>query len=229
MLHADQQAIVTQREVGSDTEGYAAALRTGLRQDADVIFVGELLDAETARAALTAAEVGHLVISTMRASGVADTVTRLIDLFPPAEQAQARQSLVATLRGIVSQRLLERADGRGRTPAVEVLTGTAKVVDCIADPIRVHELERRAGRGPVPRHADAPAGPGRPREGRDDQPPGRHRRRRATPRTCASPSPRPGSAAPTESGTFSVPLCSSDGSGYVIHRLSGALTTYRDG
>ena len=142
VIHSDVQAIVTQREVGSDTPGYAAALRTGLRQDADVIFVGELLDAETARAALTAAEVGHLVISTMRASGVADTVTRLIDLFPATEQAQARHSLVATLRGVVSQALLERADGRGRTPAVEVLTGTAKAIDCIADPIRIHELEQ---------------------------------------------------------------------------------------
>jgi twitching motility protein PilT len=142
VLHADEQAIVTQREVGSDTSSYAAALRSGLRQDADVIFVGELVDAETARAALTAAEVGNLVISTMRAANVADTVTRLVDLFPPNEQPQARQSLVATLRGIVNQRLLERADGRGRAPAVEILTGTAKVIDCIADPIRIHELDQ---------------------------------------------------------------------------------------
>jgi len=142
VLHADAQAMVTQREVGSDTAGYAAALRTGLRQDADVIFVGELVDAETTRAALTAAEVGHLVISTMRASGAADTVTRLVDLFPMAEQAQARHSLVATLRGVVNQRLLERADGRGRVAAVEILTGTAKVIDCVADPIRVHELDQ---------------------------------------------------------------------------------------
>jgi twitching motility protein PilT len=147
VLHSDQQAIVTQREVGSDTSGYAAALRTGLRQDADVIFVGELLDADTARAALTAAEVGHLVISTMRASGVADAVTRLVDLFPTSEQGQARHSLVTTVRGIVSQRLLERADGRGRTPAVEILTGTAKVIDCIADPIRIHELEQVLAEG----------------------------------------------------------------------------------
>ena len=142
VLHSDDAAIVTQREVGSDTAGYAAALRSGLRQDADVIFVGELLDADTARAALTAAEVGHLVISTMRAASVADTISRLIDLFPAAEQPLARQSLVATLRGIVCQRLLERADGKGRTPAVEILTGTAKVIDCIADPIRLHELEQ---------------------------------------------------------------------------------------
>jgi twitching motility protein PilT len=109
--------------------------------------VGELVDAETARAALTAAEVGHLVISTVRASGVADTVTRLLDLFPPADQAQARHSLVTTLRGIVSQRLLERADGKGRTPAVEVLTGTGKVIDCIADPVRTHELDQVIAEG----------------------------------------------------------------------------------
>lgn len=142
VLHADLEAIVTQREVGSDTSGYAAALQSGLRQDADVIFIGELADAETARAALTAAEVGHLVISTMRASGVADTITRFIDLFPPDEHAQIRQGLVATLRGVVCQRLLERADGKGRVPAVEILSGTPKVLDCIADPIHFHELEQ---------------------------------------------------------------------------------------
>jgi twitching motility protein PilT len=147
VLHADATAIVTQREVGTDTTGYAAALRGGLRQDADVIFVGELLDGDTARAALTAAEVGHLVISTMRASTVADTVTRLIELFPPAEQVQARQSLVATVRGIACQRLLERADGKGRTPAVEILTGTSKVIDCLADPIRLHELDQVLAEG----------------------------------------------------------------------------------
>jgi twitching motility protein PilT len=142
VLHADQAALVTQREVGTDTASYAEALRSGLRQDADVIFVGELVDAATARAALTAAEVGHLVITTMRATGAADTVTRLIDLFPAAEQDLARQSLVAVLRGVASQRLLERADGKGRTAAVEVLVGTSKVVDCIADPARSAELDR---------------------------------------------------------------------------------------
>ena len=147
VLHADVEAMVTQREVGTDTTGYAAALRTALRQDADVIFVGELLDADTARAALTAAEVGHLVISTMRAGSVADTVTRLVDLFPPAEQMQARHSLQATMRGIVCQRLLERADGRGRTPAVEIVTGTAKAVDCLADPLRLHELDQVMAEG----------------------------------------------------------------------------------
>jgi twitching motility protein PilT len=142
VLHADAKALVTQREVGTDTAGYAEALRSGLRQDADVIFVGELVDAATARAALTAAEVGHLVISTMRASGAADTVTRLIELFPLAEQHLARQSLVSVLRGVASQRLLERADGKGRVAAVEVLVGTSKVVDVIAGDHRTSDLAR---------------------------------------------------------------------------------------
>lgn len=142
VLHADDKALMTQREVGTDTASYADALRSGLRQDADVIFVGELLDAATARQAFTAAEVGHLVISTMRASSATDTITRLIDLFPLAEQDLARQSLVSVLRGVASQRLLERADGKGRVAAVEVLVGTAKVVDVIADASRTAELER---------------------------------------------------------------------------------------
>ncbi|MGK2950037.1 MAG: type IV pilus twitching motility protein PilT [Acidimicrobiales bacterium] len=140
VLHADRTAIVTQREVGTDTTSYAAAVRSGLRQDADVIFVGELVDADTARAALTAAEVGHLVVSTMRAATAVDAVTGLIDLFPPGEQAQARHAIVGVLKGVVTQRLLERADGKGRIPAVEVLVGTAKVVDCIADPLRMPDL-----------------------------------------------------------------------------------------
>jgi len=142
VLHADAQSIITQREVGTDTSGYAAALRNGLRQDADVIFVGELVDADTARAALTAAEVGHLVISTMRASGAADTITRLVDLFPPIEQSQVRHSLTGVLRGVINQRLLDRADGKGRTPAAEVLVGTNKVIEAIADPARHDELEQ---------------------------------------------------------------------------------------
>jgi twitching motility protein PilT len=142
VLHADNKAMVTQREVGMDTASYADALRSSRRQDADVIFVGELIDVATARAALTAAEVGHLVISTMRASSAIDTIARFLDLFPVAEQALARQSLVSVLRGIVNQRLLERADGRGRTAAAEVLVGTAKVVDSIADPLRMGDLEK---------------------------------------------------------------------------------------
>jgi twitching motility protein PilT len=147
VLHADGQALVTQREVGTDTVSYAEALRGAQRMDADVVFVGELIDAATARAALTAAEVGHLVISTMRAAGAADTVNRLIDLFPIAEQNLARQSLVGVLRGVANQRLLERADGKGRTAAVELLVGTSKVLDCIADPARTGSLEAMMAEG----------------------------------------------------------------------------------
>lgn len=140
VLHADQQAMVTQREVGMDTASYAEAVRAALRADADVLFVGEVADAATARAVITAAEVGHLVISTMRAAGAVDTITRLLELFPAAEQPLVRQGLASVLRVVVNQRLLERADGQGRVPAVEVLVGTAKVVDCIADPERMGEL-----------------------------------------------------------------------------------------
>jgi twitching motility protein PilT len=142
VLHADVMSLMTQREVGADTASYADGLRSGLRQDADVIFVGELVDAATARQALTAAEVGHLVISTMRASTATDTVSRFIELFPIAEQDLARQSLVSVLRGIACQRLLERADGKGRVVAAEVLVGSSKVVDVIAHASRSGELER---------------------------------------------------------------------------------------
>jgi len=142
VLHADQQAMVTQREVGLDADSYAQAVRGGLRADADVLFVGEVVDVETARAVLTAAEVGHLVITTMRAAGAVDTVVRLLELFPPAEQPAARQALVGVLRGIISQRLLERADGTGRFAVAEVLVGTTKVVDCIAQGGPLDALEQ---------------------------------------------------------------------------------------
>lgn len=146
VLHQDSHSIVTQREVGTDTTSYVDALRSGLRQDADVIFVGELADAATARQALRAAEVGHLVISTLRAATTTDTIVRLIELFPSDEQDSVRQSLVAVLRGIACQRLLERTDGHGRVAAVEVLAATAKVVDVLgAD--RLDELERVVAEG----------------------------------------------------------------------------------
>lgn len=141
VLHPDVQSLVTQREVGTDTLSYAEGLHSGLRQDADVIFVGEISDAETAREALIAAEVGHLVISTMRASTTSDTVVRFIDLFPVAEQDHARGALVSVLRGIGCQRLLERADGKGRVVVAEVLVATSKVVDVLADARRTAELE----------------------------------------------------------------------------------------
>jgi twitching motility protein PilT len=133
VLHADKRAIVTQREVGTDTPGYTHALQRALRHDPDVIFVGELRDADTVWAALHAANTGHLVISTMPTLSASETVTRIIDLFPATQQRQLRHALAASVRGILSQRLLERADGKGRAAAVEVLVSTPKVVDCIMD------------------------------------------------------------------------------------------------
>jgi twitching motility protein PilT len=147
VLHVDKEAIITQREVGTDTPSFAHAMERALRQDPDVIFVGELRDADTVRAAITAAETGNLVITTMRTIGVGETILRLLDYFPPEQQRQVRQSLAGVLRGVISQRLLERADGKGRTPAVEVLINTAKVFDCIVDPERHVDLERVVSEG----------------------------------------------------------------------------------
>ena len=134
VLHVDKRAIVSQREVGTDTHDYALAMSRVTRHDPDVIMVGELRDPDTMWSALTAAENGHLVISTMRTTSVTETVARIIDFFPPFQQRQVRTTLASALRGIVSQRLLERADGKGRVPAVEVLVATNRVFDRIIDP-----------------------------------------------------------------------------------------------
>jgi twitching motility protein PilT len=134
VLHEDKRALVNQREIGSDTESFAEAMRRVLRQDPDVIFVGEMRDPETVWAGLAAAETGHLVLSTLHTSNAVETVNRIIDFFPPGQHRQVRLSLATCLRGVVSQRLLERADGRGRIPAVEVLVNTGRVFERIADP-----------------------------------------------------------------------------------------------
>ena len=134
VLHTDKKAIVNQREVGTDTEDFPEAMRRVLRQDPDVVFVGELRDPETVWAALTAAQNGHLVLSTLSTVSASETINRLVDFFPPHQQKQIRISLASSLRGVVVQRLLERADGRGRVPAVEVLVNTVKVFDRIVDP-----------------------------------------------------------------------------------------------
>ncbi|GAC1313491.1 MAG: type IV pilus twitching motility protein PilT [Acidimicrobiales bacterium] len=133
VLHPDKMAIVNQRELGTDTKDYPSALRRVMRQDPDVIVIGEISDAETMAAALSAASTGHLVLSTMQTTRVVETIDRVVDFFPPAQHHQVRQTLSACIRGIVSQRLLERADGRGRVPAVEVAINTARVVDHIVD------------------------------------------------------------------------------------------------
>ena len=134
VLHPDKKAIVNQREIGTDTNDYAQAMRRVLRQDPDVIFIGEMRDPETVWAALAAAETGHLVLSTLHTTDATETVNRIVDFFPPFQQKQVRLSLAAALRGVMSQRLLERSDGDGRVPAVEVLVVTGRVFDRVVDP-----------------------------------------------------------------------------------------------
>jgi twitching motility protein PilT len=140
ILHPDKQAIVAQREVGVDTHNFHEGLRRVLRQDPDVIFIGEMRDVETVEAALQAAETGHLVLSTLHTIDAPETINRIIDFFPPYQERQVRQILASSLRGIISQRLLSRADGQGRVPAVEVLVNNERVFDRIVDPAQTHSL-----------------------------------------------------------------------------------------
>jgi twitching motility protein PilT len=132
ILHADQGCIVNQREVGLDTDSFLAAIRRVLRQDPDVILVGELRDAETAETALKAAESGHLVFSTMHTIDAAETISRMIEFFPAVKQEQIRSILAGVLRGVISQRLLPRLQG-GRVAAVEVMVTNSRIADLIRD------------------------------------------------------------------------------------------------
>ena len=141
VLHPDRLAIVDQREVGIDTADFAIALKHVARQDPDVIFIGEMRDPETVRAALQAAETGHLVISTLHTLDATETINRIIDFYPPHQHMQARLTLAGSLRGIISQRLLMRADGAGRVPAVEVLVANGRVYDMVVNPEQTHLLE----------------------------------------------------------------------------------------
>jgi twitching motility protein PilT len=138
ILHSDKSCIVNQREVGLDTESFLQALRRVLRQDPDVILIGELRDAETAQVALQAAESGHLVFSTLHTLDAAETINRVIAVFPPHQQKQVRLQLASVLKAVVSQRLLPRADGRRRAPAVEVMISTPFIRDCIVDKEKSH-------------------------------------------------------------------------------------------
>jgi len=133
ILHADQGCIVNQREVGLDTESFLAAIRRVLRQDPDVILIGELRDAETAETALKAAESGHLVFSTMHTIDAAETIGRMIEFFPAVKQEQIRAILAGVLRGVVSQRLLPRQEGGGRVAAVEVMVNNSRISDLIRE------------------------------------------------------------------------------------------------
>jgi len=133
-LHRDKLSIINQREVGSDTASFKRALRRVLRQDPDVILVGEMRDEETVSTALSAAETGHLVFSTLHTVDAPETVNRIVDFFPPFQQQQARAMLAGTLKGVISQRLVRTPDGRGRVATCEILRMTGRVRDMIMNP-----------------------------------------------------------------------------------------------
>ena len=133
-LHPDRNSIVNQREVGQDTASFKRALRRVLRQDPDVILVGEMRDEETVQTALSAAETGHLVLSTLHTVDASESINRIIDFFEPHQQSQARAMIAGTLKGIVSQRLVRTADGNGRVATAEILVMTGRVHDMILDP-----------------------------------------------------------------------------------------------
>ncbi len=139
-LHRDKQGFVHQREVGIDTPSFAAALRAALRQDPDVILVGEMRDMETTAIALQAAETGHMVFSTLHTLDATETIQRIIALFPLSDQQQIRIQLAATLRGIICQRLVRKSDDVGRVPAVEVMVTTDYIRDCIVNPEKTSSI-----------------------------------------------------------------------------------------
>ncbi len=139
-LHRDINSSVTQREIGVDTDDFRAGLDAALRQDPDVVLIGEMRDADTIDTALKAAETGHLVISSLHTPDAVSTITRLVSMFPPEEQEVTRVRLGEALQAVVSQRLLPRADGHGRVPAVEVLICTAVARDLMKDPAPAQEL-----------------------------------------------------------------------------------------
>jgi twitching motility protein PilT len=136
----DKRSVINQREIGFDTMSFSRALRAALRQDPDVVLVGEMRDHETIKTALLAAETGHLVMSTLHTLDAKETVNRIVQMFPPHEQNAIRLELASILKATVSQRLLPRADGRGMIPAVEVLINTPRVADMIKDPQRTNEI-----------------------------------------------------------------------------------------
>ena len=146
-LHRDHHSIVNQREVNVDTQSFSHALRSALRQDPDVILVGEMRDHETVETALLAAETGHLVFSTLHTLDATETVNRIIAVFPPHQQRQVRIQLASVLKASIAQRLLPRADGAGRAPAVEVMIATAFIRDCIIDKDRTPQIHSAIASG----------------------------------------------------------------------------------
>ncbi len=146
-LHTDRLSLINQREVGFDTTSFSLALRAALRQDPDVLLVGEMRDLETVEIALTAAETGHLVLSTLHTVDAVESINRIVSVFPPYQQPQVRHQLASILRGVISQRLIERCDRKGRVPAVEILVSTAMVRECIADPDKTVDIKEAIVKG----------------------------------------------------------------------------------
>lgn len=140
-IHNDQKCSVNQREVGQDTESFAEALRRALRQDPDIILVGELRDRETTEIAMKAAETGHLVMSTLHTVDTSKTISRIIDVFPGEQHQEVRYQLSAGLKAIISQRLLATADGKSRVPAVEIMRSTGAIKSCIEDPQKTSSIK----------------------------------------------------------------------------------------
>jgi twitching motility protein PilT len=140
-LHRDIKSVINQREVGVDTRSFAHALRSALRQDPDVILVGEMRDYETIETGLHAAETGHLVFSTLHTIDATETINRVVSVFAPHQQKQVRLQMATVLKAVISQRLIPRADRQGRAPAVEVMVATPFIRDCIADKEKTHLIQ----------------------------------------------------------------------------------------
>lgn len=148
-IYRDKKSIISQREVGGDTESFATALRHAFRQDPDVILIGEVRDLETMSIALTAADTGHLVMTTLHTMNVVETITRIISFFPPHQHQQIRLLLAGTLKAIVCQRLLTRSDMPGRVPALEIMVNTAAIKECIMDPEKTVDIPELVAQGGV--------------------------------------------------------------------------------
>lgn len=146
-LHRDKKSILNQREIGQDTSNFSTALRSALREDPDVILVGEMRDLETIETALLAAETGHMLLSTLHTLDAPETINRIISMFPPHHQKQIRIQLASVLKAIISMRLIPRTDGKGRVPAVEILVNTPFIQDCIMIPEKTKLIKEAIAQG----------------------------------------------------------------------------------
>ncbi len=149
-LIRDKRSIISQREIGSDSNSFSQALRAAMRQDPDVILVGEMRDLETIQIAINAAETGHLVFSTLHTSDAGETVSRIVNAFPPHQQSQARAQLSMLLKAVVSQRLVPRKDGQGRVPAVEIMISTSRIRELMLDETHTKEIRDAIAEGQEP-------------------------------------------------------------------------------